>query len=140
MEAAEALQVGQGHAGVTGQMQQGIKQQRALSRRQHEAVPIRPMRIGGVEFEKSGPQYAGDVRHLERNVRAREVPGARAGCLDGIDREHAQSVRHAAFAGIGFCNCDLRRNVRRLLRYLGQESHSRAIEGCLAPRQEWPGC
>ena len=53
-ELAEALELIDGHRFVAGQMQQRVDQHRAVSGRQHEAVTVRPRRIGGIEFEELG--------------------------------------------------------------------------------------
>jgi hypothetical protein len=49
-ELAEALDLVERHVGVAGEMQQRIEQHRAVAGRQHEAVAVRPVRIGGSNF------------------------------------------------------------------------------------------
>ena len=57
------------HALVAGQVQQRIQQHRAVTGRQHEAVAVRPRRIGRIEFEEARKQHRGDVGHAHRHAR-----------------------------------------------------------------------
>ena len=79
----------QGHAFVARQVQQRIQQHRAVTGRQHEAIAVRPRRIGGIEFEEAREQDGGDVSHAHRHAR---MTGLRL--LDGVDRQEADGVGH----------------------------------------------
>ena len=46
------LDVVEGHALKTGQMEQGIEQHRTVAGGEDEAVPVRPVRIGGIELQE----------------------------------------------------------------------------------------
>ena len=59
------------HAGVPGQVQQRVEQRRAVTRREHEAVAVGPVRVGGVKAVKLGPQHGGGVRHADRQLAVR---------------------------------------------------------------------
>src|SRR5208282_2769338 len=51
-ELTEALDLVDRHVGVTGQMEQRVEQHRSVAGREDEAVAIRPMGDGGIEFEE----------------------------------------------------------------------------------------
>ncbi len=51
-ELAEVLDLIERHAGSAGQMQQRVKQHRAMSGREHEPVAVRPGRICRIEFQR----------------------------------------------------------------------------------------
>ena len=78
------------HAVVAGQVQQRVEQHRAVAGRQHEAVAVRPARIGGVELQEPGPQHGGDVGHAHRHAR---MAGLRR--LHRVDRQRADGIGHA---------------------------------------------
>ena len=54
-ELAETLDLLDPHALVAGQVEQRVEQHRAMAGRQHEAVAVRPARVGGIEFVKAAP-------------------------------------------------------------------------------------
>ena len=58
-----------------------------MSRGQHEAVPVRPDRILGVEAQEALPETVGDGRHRHRGPR---MAGVRL--LDGVHGERADGV------------------------------------------------
>ena len=62
-----------------------------MAGRQHEAVAVRPARVGGVEFQEAGPERGGDVGHAHR-----QAGMAGFGGLDGVDGECPDGVGHAA--------------------------------------------
>lgn len=81
---AEILDLIEGHIRVARQMQQRIKQHRAVARRQNEPVAVRPVGGRGVEFQVFFKQNRGHIRHAHRHAR---VPGIRGG--DRVQGEHA---------------------------------------------------
>ena len=70
-----------------GEMQQRVEQHRGVPRREHEAVAVRPDRVGGVEAQEALPEHVGDGG--ERHRRA-GMAGVRL--LDRVDRERADRV------------------------------------------------
>ena len=83
---AEALELGQRQV-VAGQVKDAVEQHRAVSRREHEAVPVRPVGIGRIVSEHARVQEVGDRRHRHRQ------PGmAGVGLLDGVHRQTADRV------------------------------------------------
>src|SRR3546814_543646 len=52
----------------TGQMQEAVKQRRAVPGRKHEAIAIGPAWIARVVFEKARPQHVGHRRCAERQT------------------------------------------------------------------------
>src|SRR5262249_45989901 len=70
-----------------GKMQGGIQQHGRMTRRQNEAVAIRPQRISRVIFEKILPKRIHYWRQTHRS------PGvARICLLHGVDRERADGI------------------------------------------------
>ena len=67
-ELAEALQLVERHALVAEQMQQRIEQHRAVPGGEHEAVAVRPVRVGGVELQVLGEEHGGDVGGAHRQA------------------------------------------------------------------------
>ena len=88
-ELAEALDLGDRHVGVAGEVEAGIEQHGAVAGRQHEAVTVRPFRVLGIEFQIAGEQNRGDIgaAHGEAGV-----AGIRL--LDGVHGKEADGVRH----------------------------------------------
>ncbi len=82
-----ALAVGRLHA---GQMQQGVEHHRCVTRGQHEAVAVRPIRVLWVVAQESGPQGVGHRRQAHGRARVprlrllNRVDGQGA---DGVDRQ-----------------------------------------------------
>ena len=69
------------------QVQQRVQEHRGVPGRQHEAVAVRPDRIGGVEAQEALPQRVGDGGHRHRR------PGvARVRLLDRVDRQRPDRV------------------------------------------------
>ncbi len=86
---AEILDLLHRHGLEAGQMQQGIDQHRAVARRQHEAVAVRPVGRGGVVFEELGPQHGGHVGHAHGHALV-----AGLGLVHGIHGKNADGVGH----------------------------------------------
>ncbi len=72
---------------VAGEMQQRVKQHGAMTVREHEAVAVRPFRIGRVMAQMAVPERQRDLGHAHRHAR---MPGVRL--LHGIHGERAQYV------------------------------------------------
>ncbi len=89
-ELAEALDLGDRHRLVAGEIEQRVDQHRAMAGRQHEAVAVGPGRIGRVEFEVAREQHGRDVGRAHRQA---GMAGLRL--LDGVHRQRADGVRHA---------------------------------------------
>ena len=77
------------HVLVAGQVQQRIEQHRAVAGRQHEAVAVRPVRVGGVEFQELREQHGRDVGGAHRQA---GMAGFRL--FDGIHGEPADRIGH----------------------------------------------
>ena len=86
---AEGSQRLERHALVAGQTQHRILQHRAVSVGQHEAVPIRPGRVGGVELQVSGEQHGGDVGHAHGHAGMAAASG-----LHRVHGQHPDGVGH----------------------------------------------
>ena len=96
MELAEALQRVDAHAGMAGEMQQGIEQHGAMAGGEHETVAVGPVRVGGVEFQEARPQRGGGVGHAHGHAGM-----AGFGGFDGVDGKRADGVRQLAFGRRG---------------------------------------
>ena len=86
---AEMLDLVERHLGVAGEIEQRVEQHRAVPGRQHEAVAVRPVRVGGVEFQKLREQHGRDVGGAHRQA---GMAGFRL--LDGVHREPADRIGH----------------------------------------------
>ena len=93
-ELAEALDLVERHRLVAGQIQQRIEQHRAVAGREHEAVAVGPVRIGGIELQELGEQHGRDVGHAHRHA---GMAGFRL--LHRVHGERADGVRHAVMLG-----------------------------------------
>ena len=71
-----------------GEVQQRVEQHRAVAGRQHEAVAVGPVRVGGVELQELREQHRGDVGHAHRQA---GMAGLRL--LDRVHGERADGVR-----------------------------------------------
>jgi len=69
---------------VTGQMQQRVKQHRAVAVGEHEAVAIGPLRVGRIVLQVVIPEHLGDLGHAHRRARV-----ARFGLFDRVHRQRA---------------------------------------------------
>ncbi len=72
---------------AAGEIQQCIEQHRAMARRQHEAVAVRPIVVRRVEFQEAREQHGGDIGHAHGQAGMAGLRG-----LDGVDREEADGV------------------------------------------------
>ena len=107
-ELTEALQLVERHVWIAGQMEKGVEQHRAVARRQHETVAVRPVGRGGIEFEKLREQHRRDVRHAHRH------PGmAGLGLFDRVYSEKADGVGHGLVRDRSVLNPDI--HVKRPL-------------------------
>ncbi len=68
-ELAEALDLGDRHILVAEEIERRIKQHRAVPGGEDEAVAVRPVRIGGVEFQMLGEEHGRDVGRAHRQTR-----------------------------------------------------------------------
>ena len=87
MQLPEALDLVESQARCAGEIEQRIDQHRAMAGRQHEAVTVRPGRIGGIELEHLREQHG---RHIGGPHRQTGV--ARLGLLDRIHGQHADGI------------------------------------------------
>ena len=70
-----------------GQVEQRVEQHRGVAGGEHEAVAVRPDRVGGVEAQEALPERVGDRRQRHRR------PGmAGVRLLDRVDRQRADRV------------------------------------------------
>ncbi len=90
-ELPEALELVDCHVGIAGQVQQRIKEHRAVSGRQHEAVAVGPVRRLRIEPQKLSEQDGRDIGHPHRHARV-----SRLRSLDRIHGERSNCIRHAA--------------------------------------------
>ena len=65
---AEIAELVERHLGVAGEMQERIKQHRAVPGREDETVAIRPVGGGGIEFEVPGIKHRGNIGHAHRHA------------------------------------------------------------------------
>ena len=68
-------------------MQQRVLQHRAVAVREHEAVAIRPVRIGRIVAQMPRPQRDGDFGHAHRHAGMAALRG-----FDGVHRQRADRV------------------------------------------------
>jgi hypothetical protein len=83
---AERLEVVDGDV-VAGQVQQRVDQHRAVAVGEHEAIAVRPARVGRVVTQQVVPQHLGDVGHAHRGARVTGI-----GLLHGIHAERADGI------------------------------------------------
>ena len=74
---------------VAGQVEQGIKQHRAVAGRQDEAVAVGPVRIFRIVFQEAREQHGGDVGAAHRQA---GMAGFRL--FDGVHGKEADRVGH----------------------------------------------
>ena len=100
-ELAEALDLVDRHVLVAGEIEQRIKQHRAVAGRQHEAVAVRPVRLLRIVFQIAGEQHGGDVGAAHR-----QAGMAGIGLLDRIHGQEADRVGHpVVFLARSIMNC-----------------------------------
>ena len=112
---AEVAQLLHRHGLEAGQVQQGVEQHRAVAGRQHEAVAVGPVGLGGVVLQELGQQHRGHVGHAHRHARVAGV-----GLCDGVHRQDADGVGHrlrrgghGAGSSSGMRSCGGRRRTLR---------------------------
>ena len=67
---------------------------------QHDAVPVDPGGVGGIELQVSRVQGSGDLSHAERHALV-----ALAGGDDSVDREKADRVGQGQRRNVWTCDC-----------------------------------
>ena len=85
----EARQLIHAHAGVAGEMQERVEQHRAVARRQHEAVAVRPVGCRGIELQEPGEQHGRHVGHAHGHAGM-----AAFGLLHRVHGQRPDGVRH----------------------------------------------
>ena len=93
---AEGAQLVHVHVGVAEQVVDRVKQHRAVPRRQHEAVAVRPFRRLRVERDEAVEQHRGDIGHAHRHARMAGV-----GLLHRVHGQRPDGVGHGALVGGG---------------------------------------
>ena len=105
---AEVLDLLQCHLGVAREVQQRIKQHRAVACRQDKPVPVGPCRIGGIKLHVTLKQNRGDVGHAHGHPGVPRVGGshrikgqrANGGCaapVAGVCGAQGVEVHEASF-------------------------------------------
>ena len=104
---------------VAGEIEQRVEQHRAVAGRQHEAVAVRPVRVGGVEFQELREQHGGDIGGAHRQAgmagfrlfdRVHREPADRIGHTGVIDLRHDENPSEMR------CLLAIRRAVKRAWR------------------------
>ena len=90
VQLAEALELLERQR-IAGQVQQRVQQHRAVAVGQHEAIAVRPDRIGGIVLQMPAPQHLGNLGHAHRHAGVAAV-----GRFHRIDREKAQRIGQLA--------------------------------------------
>ena len=80
---------------MAGQMKQRIQQHRAVTGRQHEAVAVRPRRIGRIEFQEAREQDGRNISHAHGHAGM-----AGLGLLDRVDGKKADGVGHLGMGDV----------------------------------------
>jgi hypothetical protein len=93
-ELPEAPDLVDGHLLVAEQVQQRIDQHRAVAGGQHEAVPIGPRRVRGIEFQETREQHGRDIGRAHGQA---GMTGFRL--LHRVHRERADRVGHTVMLG-----------------------------------------
>ena len=88
-ELTEALQLCDGHALFAGQIEQGVKQHRAVAGGQDKTIPVRPVRGSGVIFEHFRKEHGGEVGGAHGQPRM-----TRFRLFHRIHGEHANGIGH----------------------------------------------
>jgi len=72
---------------VAGEMKQAVQQRRTMSRREHKAIAVKPMRVGRMVLEQTRPQHVGHRCSAQGQSRMTAV------CLlHRVDRQEAQCI------------------------------------------------
>ncbi len=72
---------------VAGQMEQDVEERASVARREHEAIPVGPVRIARIVLQVALPE---DERH--RRGAERQSRMARVGLLDDVDRQRSDRI------------------------------------------------
>jgi transketolase N-terminal domain/subunit len=88
-ELAEAFDLVDRHLLLAEKMKERVKQHRAVTRRENEAIAVGPSRVDRIEFQVAGEQHG-------RNIgRAHRQPGmSRLGVFDRIHRQRSNGIGH----------------------------------------------
>ena len=78
---------------IAGEIKRGVDQHRTMSRRQHEAITIGPVRIGRVVFERAREQRGCGIGHAHRHPR---MP--RIGDFDRVHRKRPDGIGELALS------------------------------------------
>ena len=101
----ELLQVLEGDV-VSAQVQAAVQQHRRVAAREHEAVAIRPVRIGGIVLHVPGEERVGQRREGHRRSgmsRVRLLDRVHGEGADGVDAEQIE-IGHERDDGMSFVN------------------------------------
>ena len=74
---------------IAGEVEQRVEQHRAVTVREHEAVPVGPVGARGVELEEAAEEHGRDIGQAERHARV-----AGAGLFHRIHRKGADGIGH----------------------------------------------
>ncbi len=88
-ELAEVLELLDVHLGIAGQIEQRIEQHRAVARREHEPVAVRPFGMRGIELQEAREQHGGDIGHAHRHAGMAGI-----GLLHGVHGERPDGIGH----------------------------------------------
>ncbi len=88
-ELAEILELLDIHLRIAGEIEQRIEQHRAVAGREHEAVAVGPIGIGGIELQEAREQHGGDVGHAHGHAGMAGI-----GLLHGIHGKRADRIGH----------------------------------------------
>jgi hypothetical protein len=80
--------------GIAGQVQQRIKQHRAMAGRQDEAIPVRPIGPAGIELQMPGEQRRRGIGHPHRHAGMAGI-----GRLHSVHCQGPDGIRHVAVIG-----------------------------------------
>ncbi len=95
-ELTEALDLLDRHLRIAGEIEQRIEQHRAMAGREHEAVAVRPSRIGRVEFQKLREENRRHIGHAHRHAGMAGI-----GLLHRIDSQEADRIGELAVRDAG---------------------------------------
>ena len=62
-----------------------------MARRQHQAIPVRPLGIARIEFQEAREQDRGDISHAHRHAGM-----TRFGGFNSVNGKGAYGIRHVA--------------------------------------------
>jgi len=107
-------------AGVSAEMQPGVKKHRAMSRAQDETITIQPFRIGGIVTQRVAVKSSTDFRTTEREAEVTgitdvngvhgEAPGLVGRLREGSEIECHRFLRAGESRGFG---CKVKNRTRK---------------------------